>query len=166
MKSRFLLIVTFFLSVGCTTLAQTANFPAKTDVSEPLSSANKYLVEVFEIVEKNALNRGKVDLSEYLDFADAARQIGHFIEEVYMTKRMHSALGYLTPAEFELAFRLAQTQDSQVPPKNPLTCVQFYGSTTMGLVLDSLFFKSAPFKSFLIEKTTSLWFLVQSLVAF
>ena len=57
-----------------------------------------------------------VALSEYLDFADAARQIGHFIEDVYMTKRMHSSLGYLTPAEFELAYRLAQTQDDPDPP--------------------------------------------------
>ena len=52
----------------------------------------------------------EVFLSEYLDFADATYQIGHFIEDVYMTKRIHSALGYLTPAEFELAYRLAQTQ--------------------------------------------------------
>jgi transposase InsO family protein len=58
----------------------------------------------------------EVDLSEYLDFADAAHQIGHFIEDVYMTKRIHSSLGYLTPAEFELAFRLAQTQDVLGPP--------------------------------------------------
>jgi len=58
----------------------------------------------------------EVDLSEYLDFSDAAHQIGHFIEDVYMTKRIHSSLGYLTPAEFELAFRLAQTQDTLSPP--------------------------------------------------
>ena len=57
----------------------------------------------------------EVDLSEYLDFVDAAHQIGHFIEDVYMTKRIHSSLGYLTPAEFELAYRLAQTQDDPVP---------------------------------------------------
>jgi putative transposase len=50
----------------------------------------------------------EVDLSEYLDLADARKQIGCFIEDVYMTKRIHSALGYLTPAEFEAAWRLAQ----------------------------------------------------------
>ena len=58
----------------------------------------------------------EVDLSEYFDFADAARQIGHFIEDVYMTKRIHSSLGYLTPAEFEQAYRLAQTQDVVTSP--------------------------------------------------
>jgi len=52
----------------------------------------------------------EVDLSEYLDFDDARRQIECFIEDVYMTKRIHSALGYLTPAEFEAACRLAQLE--------------------------------------------------------
>jgi putative transposase len=52
----------------------------------------------------------EVDLSEYLDLDDARRQIGRFMEEVYMTKRIHSALGYLTPAEFEAAWRLTQRE--------------------------------------------------------
>jgi len=58
----------------------------------------------------------EVDLSEYVDFADAAQQIGYFIEDLYMNKRIHSSLGYLTPAEFELAYRLAQTQDALTSP--------------------------------------------------
>ena len=58
----------------------------------------------------------EVDLSEYFSFADATRQIGHFIEVVYMTKRIHSSLGYLTPAEFERACRLAQTENALAPP--------------------------------------------------
>jgi len=52
----------------------------------------------------------EVDLSEYLDLDDARRQIECFIEDVYMTKRIHSALGYLTPAEFEAAWRLAHSK--------------------------------------------------------
>jgi len=54
----------------------------------------------------------EVDLSEYNDFADACRQIGRFIEDVYMTKRIHSALGYLTPVEFEAAWRMAQRKQT------------------------------------------------------
>ena len=59
----------------------------------------------------------EVDLAEYLDFIDARQQIGLFIEDVYNNKRIHSSLGYLTPAEFELAYRLAQTM---VPEESPL----------------------------------------------
>ena len=50
----------------------------------------------------------EVDLSKYSDFADAYQQIGRFLEDVNNTKRIHSALGYLTPLEFETASQLAQ----------------------------------------------------------
>jgi transposase InsO family protein len=43
----------------------------------------------------------EVALTEYEDYGDACRQIGRFLEDVYQTKRIHSSLGYLTPAEFE-----------------------------------------------------------------
>lgn len=45
-----------------------------------------------------------VDYSDYRDFDDARQQIGQWIEDVYMTQRIHSALDYLTPAEFEAAY--------------------------------------------------------------
>jgi putative transposase len=46
----------------------------------------------------------EVYLSDYNNFAAAYDQIGHFIMDVYMTKRIHSSLGYLTPAEFEASY--------------------------------------------------------------
>ena len=39
--------------------------------------------------------------TEYRDLADARASIGVFLEKVYNQKRLHSALGYLPPAEFQ-----------------------------------------------------------------
>jgi len=47
----------------------------------------------------------EVDLSEYLDYNDAYRQLGRFLDDVYMHKRIHSSLGYLTPTESEAQWR-------------------------------------------------------------
>lgn len=47
----------------------------------------------------------EVNLSEYRDFYDARRRIGTFLDDVYQHKRIHSALGYLTPVEFEAQYR-------------------------------------------------------------
>lgn len=50
----------------------------------------------------------EVDLSEYVDYTDACRQLGRFLDDVYMHKRIHSSLGYLTPAEFETQWQEMQ----------------------------------------------------------
>ena len=50
----------------------------------------------------------EVELTEYQDFADALQQLGRFLDAVYNVKRIHSALGYLTPAEFEQQWRSKQ----------------------------------------------------------
>ena len=57
------------------------------------------------------IKQEEVYLTEYRDFADALRQLGHFIDAVYNRKRIHSALGYLTPAEFEAQWRAEQLKN-------------------------------------------------------
>lgn len=47
------------------------------------------------------LKEEEVYLNEYRDFAEARQRIGRFLDDVYQHKRVHSALGYKTPAEFE-----------------------------------------------------------------
>jgi hypothetical protein len=42
------------------------------------------------------------------DFADSYSQLGLFLDDVYNRKRIHSSLGYLTPAEFEQQWRRGQ----------------------------------------------------------
>lgn len=47
------------------------------------------------------LKEEEVYLSEYETMSEARESIARFIEEVYNRKRLHSALGYMPPAEFE-----------------------------------------------------------------
>jgi len=47
------------------------------------------------------LKQEEVYRNEYLDFQDACSSIGEFLERVYNQQRLHSALGYLPPVEFE-----------------------------------------------------------------
>ena len=47
------------------------------------------------------LKQEEVDGSDYRDSQDARGAIGQFLENVYNRQRLHSALGYRPPAEFE-----------------------------------------------------------------
>jgi transposase InsO family protein len=54
------------------------------------------------------LKEEHLDYTEYQDFDDASEQLAHWLEVEYMTERIHSALGYLTPAEFEAMAGVSQ----------------------------------------------------------
>ncbi|MDE0325207.1 MAG: IS3 family transposase [Candidatus Poribacteria bacterium] len=47
------------------------------------------------------LKEEEVDINDYQNITEARDRIGHFITQVYNQKRPHSALGYLTPIEFQ-----------------------------------------------------------------
>jgi transposase InsO family protein len=62
------------------------------------------------------LKQEEVDGRAYRDADEARRSIGPFIEEVYNRQRLHSALAYLAPAEFEVSLRReALTPPTAVP---------------------------------------------------
>jgi putative transposase len=65
------------------------------------------------------LKAEEVNAARYRDLEDAIARIGTFIEEVYNLRRLHSALGYLSPAEFEAALpqRPVETAAADGNPK-------------------------------------------------
>ena len=67
-------------------------------VGEPRETG--YAERLIHTIEEKEVAR-----ADYEDFTDALAQIAPFIDDVYRTKRIHLALGYLTPAEFEAAWR-------------------------------------------------------------
>jgi len=77
------------------------------EVGEP--TQNGYAERLMRTIKEE-----QVDLSDYQNYYDAYHQIGQFLEKVYMDKRVHSSLRYLTPAEFETQY-ISATLDSKVP---------------------------------------------------
>jgi len=76
--------------------------PSMTAKGRP--TQNAYVERVIRTIKEE-----EVYLNEYTNLAMAYQSIGHFIEVVYQTKRIHSALGYLTPSEFESAYWLQRS---------------------------------------------------------
>lgn len=63
------------------------------------------------------LKSEEVDLRTYKDLEDARNSIAHFLEQVYNLRRLHSALGYMSPTVFE---GQSPTIKPQPKPENPL----------------------------------------------
>jgi transposase InsO family protein len=59
------------------------------------------------------LKSEEVSLNDYETFSDAKYNIEHFISLIYNNKRLHSALGYQTPAEFEAHYINRSTLSQQ-----------------------------------------------------
>ncbi len=59
------------------------------------------------------LKYGAVHRQEYRDLADARASIQRFIEKIDNGKRLHSALDYRPPIEFELSLPVVSTSTAQ-----------------------------------------------------
>jgi putative transposase len=58
----------------------------------------------------------EVHRNEYRDLAEARTSIREFLEKVYNQKRLHSALGYLPPAEFEANLAIQADKEAAARP--------------------------------------------------
>lgn len=89
------------------TPAYTRLFPETTQIS--MSAAGRPMEN--GIVERfmRTFKEEYIDYTEHTDFTDATNQVANWLEIEYMTKRIHSALNYLTPAEFEGQITFLQT---------------------------------------------------------
>lgn len=74
------------------------------------------------------LKHEEVDGRAYRDVEDARDRIGSFIEQVYNTQRLHSALAYRPPAEYEAAYR---ANAPTVLPGAPVGLQGMWKSTAM-----------------------------------
>ena len=72
-------------------------------------SGNPYDNAICESFMKT-LKYEEVYRQEYRDLTEARASIDRFIEKIYNGKRLHSALGYRPPIEFERSFLLAPSQ--------------------------------------------------------
>ena len=83
---------------------------------KPIPAAAPHeLANVYTAEPDGFVTHAPMSFPDYEDLADARAQIGHFLDEVYQRKRIHSALGYLTPSEFEAAFFKEQNEAKHPP---------------------------------------------------
>lgn len=85
------------------------------------SEANGHAERLMRTIKEEA-----VDVAKYADFHHTDQSIGRFLDEGYTHKRIHSALGYLPPTEFEEKW-VAQQPEPMPKEASALACPTFWG---------------------------------------
>ena len=75
------------------------------------------------------LKQEEINASAYRDLEHLRENLGEFIERYYNRKRLHSALGYRTPEEFEREQSQNQNQDQSL--KVPTVILTFGKASTL-----------------------------------
>ena len=60
------------------------------------------------------LKHEEINLYEYRTMGDVVERLPRFLEEVYNRRRLHSALGYVPPEEYELNYARQRGQNPEV----------------------------------------------------
>ena len=82
-------------------VARLAHYPMTASMSRPGNPFDNAQCESFI----KTLKQEEIDCRKYRDLEDLRSHVREFIEEYYNCRRLHSALGYRSPAEFEAAGR-------------------------------------------------------------
>ena len=77
----------------------------KNDIAISMAGVGKAYENGYAERLMRTIKEEEVDLSDYRNFNEVYKRMEEFLEEVYMRKRIHSSLGYLTPSEFEEKWR-------------------------------------------------------------
>ena len=96
----------------------------------------------------------EVDLSEYVNYTDAMQQLGRFLDEVYMHKRIHSALGYLTPPSLKANGSNSSRPISLTFTNNDGMCAQSSGAVQLSMNKKQNYFTGLTTNTFLLAFTS------------